>query len=177
MLRTQSFMHATMTILHTIVSRDWAEFSYTSIKTLEKLQCYPKEFAYLTSDQSLVSFWASSYFSVCRHFATISDLLFSMSFPSCSAMANFSVRQRAHRLAWHRVSPPLTKFWNKFGILEMRHLWQFSCGPMDRGDEKEHFKPLFRGGGQFLEELFNFKNFVPPTKFSPKKNPALGVKL
>ena len=68
-------------------------------KNVRKLQCYPKEIAYLTSDQSLVSFWASSYFSVCRHFATISDLLFSISFPSCSAMASFSVRQRAHRLA------------------------------------------------------------------------------
>ena len=97
LLCTQSFMHATMTMLHTIVSRDWAEFSYKSIKTLENCNVIRKS---LTSDQSLVSIWASSYFSVCRHFATISDLLFSMSFPSCSAMANFSVRQRAHRLAW-----------------------------------------------------------------------------
>ena len=50
--------------------------------------------------QSSVSICLSSYLSWCLHFATISDLLFRMSLPSCSAIANFSVRQSAHLRAW-----------------------------------------------------------------------------
>jgi hypothetical protein len=32
---------------------------------------------------------------------------------------------------------------------------------MNRGDEKEHFKPLFRGGGNFLKSYSTLKILSP----------------
>ena len=41
-------------------------------------------------------------------------------------------------------APPPTKPEFFFVILETNHVMIFSCGPMDRGDKGEHFKPLYR---------------------------------